>query len=51
MVTLNQVDWFRNRVVIHPERYERDGFHMRGLKSKPARRCGRSPAPARKSTA
>jgi hypothetical protein len=30
----DKVDWFRNRVLIHPEGYEREGFHMRGLKSK-----------------
>jgi hypothetical protein len=29
----DRVDWFRNRVVVHSEGYERDGFHMRGLKS------------------
>jgi hypothetical protein len=30
----DNVDWFRNRVVIQPESYEHDGFRMRGLKSK-----------------
>ncbi len=43
----DKVDWFRNRVVIHPEGYERDGFHMRGLKSK-ARGTVRTFARARK---
>jgi hypothetical protein len=43
----DKVDWFRNQVVIHPEGYERDGFHMRGLKSK-ARETVRTFARARK---
>jgi hypothetical protein len=30
----DNVDWFRNRLLIHPEGYEREGFHIRGLKSK-----------------
>jgi len=29
----NHVDWYRNRVLVHPEGYERDGFHMKGIKS------------------
>ena len=30
----NNVDWYRNRVIIHPEGFEKEGFHLKGLKSK-----------------
>jgi len=30
----NNVDWYRNRVIVHPEGFEKEGFHVKGLKSK-----------------
>lgn len=30
----NNVDWYRNRMIVHPEGFERDGYHIKGLKSK-----------------
>jgi hypothetical protein len=38
------VDWYRNRVIIHPEGFEKDGFHMKGLKSNGMRTSGSSSA-------
>ena len=29
----NRVDRYRNRILIHQEGCERDGFHMKGIKS------------------
>ena len=30
----SNVDWFRNRVIVHPEGYEAEGYYMRGVKSR-----------------
>jgi hypothetical protein len=31
----DEMDWYRNRVITHPEGYEKEGFIQRGMKNRP----------------